>query len=446
MSRSLFILTLSLLSVTILADAQDVKSWTLEDCINYALEQNIQVRKNALSNQILEYQAEQIRAQRLPSLNGNIGQNFNWKRNTSVDGDGNIVYESGYTGGNSSSYSLSSAVTIFDASRLTNQIRQSEMDVESGRYNLEATRELISLNILNAFLQVLYAEEQVKNSEKQIESTAEQVSLAEERLTLKAISRSDFLQIRSQLASEKLTLANARSQLAIARVNLMQLMELPVSENFAIDHPDLEAFLNQKLTPDVLEVFKTALEIKPQIKNAEINKEIAFLDEKIARSGYFPSLSASAGLSTSYSGNTGTAYFNQVGNGIIPSIGFSLSVPMYQKKQVKTNIAIARIGYQNAELAETDVKNQLRKSVEQASLDVYTAQTEYDASLEKYQAMEESSLLSDEKFNQGIINSVDYLVSKTNLIVAESQLLQSKYNLIFSYKILDFYMGIPFSL
>jgi outer membrane protein len=133
-------------------------------------------------------------------------------------------------------------------------------------------------------------------------------------------------------------------------------------------------------------------------------------------------------------------------NGISPGAGFSLSVPIFQKKQVKTSVAVAKLGYNDAELSEIDTKNQLRKNIEQACLDVTSAQIEYEASIEKYNATEESAALSEEKFKQGIINSVDYLVSKTNLIVAESQLLQSKYNLIFSYKILDFYMGIPLSL
>ena len=183
-----------------------------------------------------------------------------------------------------------------------------------------------------------------------------------------------------------------------------------------------------------------------QVKNASVNKEIAAIDEKIAKADYFPVLSASAGISSAFSSQTTDPYFNQLNNGIRPSAGFSISVPIYQKKQVKTNVAVAKIGYRDAELSETDTKNQLRKSIEQACQDVVSAQIEYEASLEKYVATRESSALSDEKFSQGIINSVDFLVSKTNLIVAESQLLQSKYNLIFSYKILDFYMGIPLSL
>jgi len=310
---------------------------------------------------------------------------------------------------------------------------------------METTKESISLSILNAYLQVLYAEEQVKNSQKQIESTTEQLSLAKERLALQVISIADYAQVQSQLASEKLTLANSRSQLSIAKINLMQLMELPVQDNFNIAHPDLSENLNQGRIPDVKSVFQTALEIKPQVKNAVINKQVASLDEKIARASYFPVLTVSAGISSGYSTAATDPYFSQLNTGVRPAAGFSLSIPIYQKKQVKTSVAVAKLGYQDAELSETDTKNQLRKNIEQACLDVSSAQVEYEASIENYKATMESAALSDEKFKQGIINSVDYLVSKTNLIVAESQLLQSKYNLIFSYKVLDFYTGIPLS-
>jgi outer membrane protein len=421
--------------------AQQDNVWTLEGCINYALEQNITVRKSNLSNQSLEYQAAQAKANRFPSAGASLGQSFNWNRSDgTVPGEGDIVSSNG------SNYALSAQVNLFSGSRLSNQIKQSVLDIEGGKYSLETTKESISLSILNAFLQVLYAGEQVKNSEKQIESTTEQLYLAEERLNLQVISMTDYLQVKSQLASEKLTLANANSQLAISRVNLMQLMELPVTDSFMIAQPDLNVALNQNRASDVKTVYGTALSIKPQIKYAAINKEIAALDEKIARAGYYPSLSANASISSAFSGKSYDPYFDQLDLSSRASVGFTLSIPIYQNKQVKTSIALAKIGYQNAELSETDTKNQLRKNIEQASLDVTSAQIEYEASQEKYQATLESSNLSDEKFTQGIINSVDYLVTKTNLIVAESQLLQSKYKLIFSYKILDFYLGIPLSL
>ena len=419
--------------------AQQDSIWTLDKCINYALGRNIQVRKSELSNQQYMVYSEQAKAQRLPSVNASASQNFNWSKS-------NAAGESGLKGSNGSNYSVNSGVVVFNASRLTNLIKQAELSIEGGRYSLETTKESISLSILNAYLQILYAEEQVSNSEKQIESIASQLNLAEEKLTLQAISQSDYAQVKSQLASEKLTLANSQSQLAIAKVTLEQLMELPVSDNFKITHPDLSESLNQNRIPDVKLVYETALAIKPQIKNAAINKEIASLDEKVARTGLFPTLSASAGISSGFSSLNNDTYFGQIDNGVSPSAGFSLSIPIYQKKQVKTSIAVAKIGYQNAELSESDTKNNLRKSIEQACVDVKSAQIKYEANKENYSATLEASLLSDEKFKQGVVNSVDYLVSKTNLIVAESELLQSKYNLIVSYKILDFYMGIPLSL
>jgi outer membrane protein len=419
--------------------AQAGKIWTLNDCINYALNQNIQVRKSNLTNQSYQYYADQARAQRFPSVNAGINQSFDWSKNNSGSSNG-------YSNTNGTSYSVNTSVNLFNANKIGNQIKQAELNIEGGQYSVETTKESISLSILDDYLQILYAEEQVKNSEKQIESTTEQLNLAGERLTLQVISQADYAQVKSQLATEKLNLANAQSQLAIAKVNLEQLMELPVTNDFSIEHPNLETSLNQSRTPVVSAVYDTALAIKPQIKFAAVNKEIAALDEKVARAGYFPLLSASAAVISGYSSVTGSPYFDQLNNGIKPSIGFSLSIPIYQKKLVKTNVEIAKIGYQNAELSELDTKNQLRKNIEQAVQDVTSAQIKFEANQENYNATQEASALSDEKFKQGIINSVDYLVSKTNLIVAESQLLQAKYNLIFSYKILDFYSGIPLSL
>ncbi len=425
-------------SMSLMFAPQD-STWTLDKCINYALNRNIQVRKSELSNQQYMVYAEQAKAQQFPSVNASIGQNFNWTKRTAPG-------TSGLNGSNGTNYSVNSDITIFNASRLTDLIKQANLSIESGKYSLETTKESISLSILDAFLQILYAEEQVHNSEKQIESTSSQLNLAEERLVLQVISQSDYAQVKSQLASEKLTLATSQSQLLVAKVTLEQLMELPVTDSFRIEHPDLAVSLNQNRIPDVKSVYDLALSIKPQIRNAAVNKEIASYDEKVAKTALFPTLSASAGISSGYSSlNTGT-YFGQVNDAIYPSVGLILSIPIYQKKQVKTNIAVAKIGYQNAELSEIDTKNTLRKSVEQACVDVISAQIKYEASKENYSATQEASLLSDEKFKQGVINSVDYLVSKTNLIVAESELLQSKYNLIVSYKIMDYYLGIPLSL
>lgn len=438
MKAKTIILLVTLLSPFFLKAQQNetVKTWSLTDCIDYALEQNIQVRQSILTNLSNEVNKVQSESNKLPSVNASVRQNFSWGNQTDM-----TTGNSDFTGNNSTSYSVSSSILVYNGSKLKNLIKQAELDMQAGIYNSETIKESVSLSILNAYLQVIFSEEQVKNAERQIESTKEQLNLAQERLNLSIISQSDYLQVKSQLATEKLSLANANSQFAISRVNLMQIMELPVSDGFTIQQPDLGESINQNLTPMAADVYAVALEIKPEIKNAEYNKESAAINEKVAKAGFLPTVSADAGLGTGYSNFSEEGYFGQLNNQISPSLGLSLSIPIFQKKQVQTSVSLAKINYQNAELQEINTKNQLRKEIEQVCVDVVSAQTEYEASLEQFSSTSESYALAEEKFKNGLINSVDFLYERTNYIVAESSLLQSKYNLIFNYKILDFYLG-----
>lgn len=441
-TKTIIILLILILPLFLNAQQTKIKqTWSLNDCIEYALTQNIQVRKSILTNSTNELNTFQAVNNKLPSISGSIQQNFSWANTTNSE-----TSTSSFSGNNSSNYSVNSSVVLYNGSRLKILIKQAKLDMQSGIYDSETIKESISLSILNAYLQVLFNEEQVKNTEKQIEATTEQLNLAEERLTLSIISRSDYLQVKSQLASEKLSLAKAQSQYSITRISLMQLMELPISDNFAISHPEAGKSINTNLSPNATNVYAIALGIKPEVKSAEYQKEIAVLNEKIAKAEFLPTVSANAGIGTAYSNYNSTGYLGQLQDQISPSLGLSVSIPIFQKKQVKTNISLAKINYQNKELLEIDTKNQLRKEIEQACVDVVSAQIEYEASQEQLDATEESYLLAEEKYKNGLINSVDFLFEKTNMIVAESEYLQTKYNLIFSYKILDFYTGNPIKL
>jgi outer membrane protein len=424
------------------AQQNDTTLWSLTDCIDFALEQNIEIRGSLLNIKSGEVSYNQAKSQKLPSVNAAISQNFNWQKGEDTNGN-----SMGYEGGSNNNYQVSSSVSLFNGFKLSNKVEQAGIELESGRYNSETIKENVSLQILNAFLHVLYTEEQLKNAEKQIESTTEQLQLAEERLNLSIISRSDYLQVKSELASEKLTLANAKSSYDIAMISLMQLMELPVDTNFDIIRPDLEKELNQMREPDAQQIYQQSLGIKPQIKNAELNKQSAEYDEKIAKADFYPSVFVNAGLGTGYtSAFTNLNYFDQLNNSINPSVGLSVSIPIFQKNQVKNNVKQAQIGIENASLNEINIKNQLRKNIEQACTDVTSAQMQFEASKEKYEATLESYNLAEEKFINGLINSVDFLIEKNKMIIAESDLLQSRFNLVFSYKIIDFYAGNPITL
>ncbi len=433
---------LMLFSFVFGAQAQ-TKSWTLKDCIDYALSRNIDVRKSYLSTQGNELSLEQSKANILPSLTGSAGKNLNWSKSYHSETD---QYGS-LSGSNNTSYGLNSSITLFNGFKMKTSIEQAKLNLESGKYYSETVKESMELNILNAYLQILYAQESVNNAQEQIKSTTEQLAFAEERLNVGVISNADYLQIKSELASEKLTLANAKSTLSIAKVNLMQLMELPVDDRFEIAIPDLSHLLELKEQVEAENIYEQALGFKPEIKQAALALESVKLDEKVARAGMLPQLSLSAGLSTGWSNQiNGFNYAEQLKNAITPSVGLTLSVPVFRNKEAQINIRQAKIAANDAELDEINTKNELRKKIEQACVDVETAASQYQASLELYESAKESYQVAAEKYELGLLNSVDFLSVKTDLITSESELVQSKYNFIFSNKILDFYKGISISL
>jgi outer membrane protein len=438
-SASIITFLLSILSASSLI-AQD-KVWTVNDCIQYALDKNIQVQKALVSNDINQINLNYAKSAWYPSLSGSARQNFSWSNHSNTT-TGSTVFE----GSDGTNLSVNSGMTVYNGNKIRNNVKKAEIEYEADKYNTEIIKQTISLNVLNAYLQVLYSEELVKNSNNQITSTTEQLNLAGERLRLGAIANSDYLQVKSQLATEKQTLAVAQSPLAINRISLMQLMELPETNDFSIEHPNLDSLINQKRIPDPKEVYQIALGIKPEVKNAELNKKSSQISIDIAKANYYPNLSMNAGMSTLYSSSqTGSTIGYQLKNYFSPAIGLSAAIPIYLNKQVRTNVAIARKNTNNSELDEMNVKNQLRKAIEQACQDVTSSQIEFEASTQAYKAVKESFDVASEKYFQGLMNSVDFLIQKTSFISAESSFLQSKYRLIFSYKVLDFYTGQPLS-
>jgi len=432
-----FIISLLLLITAGTIQAQP-KAYSLSDCINRAVGYNLQVRQAMLTTDTRQVNKVQTSAARFPTLDATARQNFLWNDAQNQDGS----YDFGGT--NSSSYAVNSNVSLFNGYRITNSIKQAELAYDVSQLDVEALRESISLQVLDNYLQVLYAGELLTNSKNQLIATREQLAFAQERLELRIISRADYLQVLAQEASEKLTVANAEKQLQLSRVNLMQLLELPVNDSFAIVVPDLSEAEKKLLTEDAGGIYETALGYRPEIQAASIQKQIAGYDIEIAKGGFLPSLSMNAGVSTNYSSLAESLkYASQLDHNLSPSVGLTLSVPIFQQKQVRSQLSLAKINLASAEISEQNTRNQLRKSVETAWVDVLSAEKEFDAGNEQFAATSESFLVATERFNQGVINSVDFLYEKTNLINAESKLLQARYNLIFSYKVLDFYQGKP---
>lgn len=413
------------------------KQWTLAECIGYALNENIQVRKAGVSVSVGELTLQQAKDNRLPGLNASLGENLGWQQKTDSFGETSLGSSS------RTSASVSSSLTLFDGFQLRNQIRQAGLDYKTLQFSTDQTKESVSLSIMSAYLQVLYAEENVTNSRNQADATRGELVLASERLSLGAIANSEYLQVKTQLATEEANLTNSVNNLKMAKVNLMQLMEYPVDEIFEIARPDMAAIISMVPSADANEVYEEALQVKPQVKIAALNREGAALDLEIARGGFYPSVSFNAGMSTGFS--QAAEMGSQLKNGFSPSVGISASIPIFRNNQNRSAVARARYGITTSELDELNTRNQLRKEVEQAVLDAESAMTSYHAAVNQYEASLESYNVAEEKFKLGAMNSIDFLIQKTNLNSAESNLLQAKYELVYSNKIIDFYKGIQLS-
>lgn len=430
----ILIIFLTLLSIQKKAESQN---FTLAQCIQYALEHNISVQQSKLSAETNKVNAEQIRSSRFPSVDANIRQNHVWIDEQQAQSD-----NWKFTGSSSTSAGINANVTLFNGFRTNNAIKQAESNYQAGLLDAETRKESVILQVLQAYMQVLYADEQIKNAKNQVDLTTTQLEYAKERYKIGAISQADYLQIESQLATEKLTLTNANNQLASNKTNLMQLMEHPINQSFSVEKPDLSQLKYNDSIPDVMQVYALALASKPQVQSIALKSKSAELEISKAQANKLPTLSLEAGVTTNYSGKVSQLSFpSQLDHNFSPSIGVTLSIPIFKQGLIKSQIQNAQIQQQITQLDGQSTLNQLRKDVENACLDVTSSITEYKSAFAQQQTASESYELAQERFSKGVINSVDFLYQKTSFIKAESTLLQARYNLLYSIKVLDFYSG-----
>lgn len=435
----LFTTIAALLLVSVSASAQ--KLWSLEDCINYAFENNIQIKQSKLTVESSKADYLQSKLNFLPSLNLSANQNTSWGR--SLD-------RSTYTYTNQQTKqvygSVSSSLTLFNGFQNINQMRQQQFAYLAQKYNSDNIRDNISLNIAAAYLQILYNVEQVKNSERQLQTSEDQVAMTKKEVEVGTVAKGNLLDVEAQAASDKVNLVSAQNKLMLAYLDLMQLLDLKASTKFDIEKPDLEITRKPSLLP-IDNIYNKAVSIMPQIKSAEYNVKSADRSLAIARGMRSPKLS----LASSYGNNYSNQITNIDGslkpfwdqfkdNGSI-NLGFSLSIPIFNGFQTGTYINKSKINLENAQLNLTLEKNNLRKSIEQSYTDALAAYQTYVASSKSVESLKEAFKYAQEKFNVGLLSATDFNVSKNNYYNAVSNLTAAKYDYIFKTKILDFYLG-----
>lgn len=425
--------------------------WTLEDCIKYAMENNITIKQTELNTRYNENILDQSKISRLPNLNAGADYRFAF---------GRVLDQTSYEFKNSqqnyAGLNVSSSVNLFNGFQKKNTIEQNQLNLLASYQDVQKIKNDISLNIAAAYLQILFSEELLAVAQNQAEVTKQQVDRTQKMVDAGKLARGSALEIQAQFASEELNVVNSENQLQLAYLNLQQMLDLPYDPKFIVKIPDLPVPGDSLLEINVKEVYEIAATVMPQVKGSELNLESSQKDLDIALGMRYPTLSLSGNTRTDYSDlapypdplEVGRKYTfaEQMADNISVGIGLSLNIPIFNGGQVNTAIANARIGIENSMLELQKTKNDLYRSIQQAYADALAALKKFESTEKALISMEESFKYTEKKFEVGLVNTVDYNTSKNQLAMTQSELLQAKYDFIFKTKILNFYKGEPITL
>lgn len=424
--------------------AQNV--WSLQKCIDYALENNIQIKQQQLNTKYYENQVSQSKSNRLPNFNAQIGNDNSFGRSLTYDNTYKNVNSSSITGG------ASTNLTIFNGFQLSNTIEKQQLDLQATLKDMQKAKDDMMLNIAGMYLQILFAEELVMVDEAQMEVTKQQLSRTQQLVEAGSLAKGAQLEIEAQLAREELQLVNDKNALQLYYLGLYQLLELPIAESFKIEKPVLPEVKSNISMANSIDVFNNAMHVRPEIQAAQFRVKSAEKDLEIAKGNQYPSLTFNANYFNLYNNKytdikgDKIEFGNQLKNNGRSSLGLTLGIPIFNRFQVKNGISNAELQIQDYQYRLQTSSNTLRKEIEQAYTNALAALNRYISTEKAVVSMQEAFRYVEEKFNVGMVNSVDYNLQKNQLTSAQSQLLQAKYEYIFRTKILDFYNGVPIEL
>lgn len=417
------------------------KAWTLEQCCDYAVEHNISLRQKENQKLQQELQLSNARNQRLPDLNGSVGENLSFGRGLTADNT--------YTNTNTSStsFSLGTSIPLFTGFQIPNQIRLSRLNLEATTEELEKARNDIRMQVAQEYVQVLYDMELLNVACRQVEIDSAQVDRLEKLLAVGKASEAQVSQQRSSLAQSRLTATQANNNLQLARLSLAQLLELDRPEGFTIARIDSieQALAPSALSPTLIdEVLAEALVVKPEIHSGQLRLEAADRSIDIARAGLYPTLSFSAGLGTNYyttSGFTADPFGIQLKNNFSQYLGLSLNIPIFNRLQTRNSIRSAKIDRENRLLELDNTKKTLRKEIQQVFYNTVAAHEKVSSCQQACRASEDAFRLTQAKYEQGKSTVTEFNEAKNNLMKTVSDLTQARYECLYQHALIKFYRG-----
>lgn len=431
------------LGLSFSADAQEVL--TIQQAIERMLQNNLNIKRAMLSVSSSEVSLQQSKAALYPSLNGSVDQGLNFGR--SLNGATNqLITQNFYSG----SGSLNASVDVFGGFAKINQIRQNKILLEAGNSNLDKTKNDLILQVVTSYFQVVYNVELLKASKEQL--TVAQQTQERETALLDAGNKTiaDISQAKAQVATAELNVTNAQNQLTISYLTLSQLMEMRSdSDNYTVVAPTIQEIATARKSYNINDVYNSSLALFPDIKLAHLNTEAAEKGIAIAKGSLLPSITLGGGVGSRYSYVLGASivsapdphFSDQISNNLYQSIGLSMRIPIFNGLIARSNVKKAKINYEDYKLQESLTKNTLNKVIAQAIADLRAADSRYSSTQNTFNAQKDAFNVIEQRYNVGLVNSLDYNTSRTNMNKAETDFIQAKYDLLFRSKVIDYYLG-----
>jgi len=429
------------LSFSGVVNAQEVI--TIQQAVDNTLKNNLTIKQAQFSAAISEENLTQSKYALYPNLNASVNPNLTFGRGLDQTTFQVTNQTSLFTSGN-----LSTNVDVFQGFSKVNQIRQNKTLLEAEKSNVDKIKNDLILNVVTAYLQVLYNTDLERASKEQLDISNK--TLIRENALLDAGNKTlaDISQAKSQVATAELNLTNAQNALAISYLTLGQLMEMQPNQKFVVQAPLIDNVKATTNTTNADEIYNNALNIFPDIKLASLRSLAAKQAIAVAKGAYLPSLSLGAGINTSYSyqfnyagQNPQSSFTDQINQRLGQSIGMSLQIPIFNGFTARSNVRRAKITYNNTLTQEQLAKNNLNKVIFQATTDLKAAESRFGSTQNAFNAQKDAFYVVEQRYNVGLVNSLDYSTAQTNRNKAEIDFIQAKYDLLFRAKVIDYYLG-----
>lgn len=422
--------------------------WTLQECIDYALANNLEVKTGLLTLETDREQVSATRGQLMPSLSFSTSHSLGWRpwsQNTVALSGGTMTTTQNdvtYSG----SYNLSANWTVWDGGRTRRNLDSYNLEVEKAQYDNARTANSIEEQIVQYYVQILYQADAARVADSTLASSRLLADRGAAMVEAGQLAKADLAQLEAQVSQDEYGLVSARTQLATYKMQLKQILEIIKTQEFDVAEPAIGDERVLQALPTVDEVFARAMETRPEVRSSRLSIEQADIQQRIARSGHYPTISLSAGVSTNHNSASNDGVGSQVKSNVNNSLGLSVSVPILDNRQTRTDKAKAKIQRQQSELDMLSTEKTIYQQVETYWLAALSAQAQFSAAVANERSMSESFHLVAEQFRLGLKNIAELTTGKSNLLTARQQVLQSKYTALLNIALLNFYAGEEISL